>query len=70
MSMFRDNRTDRIVASSKYSELAAVVRFLETELGELQNWSVTRALPKSAVEPILLFPQRKSSANVPDSRAR
>ena len=30
--MLLDNRTERIVASSKYSELAAVVLFLETEL--------------------------------------
>jgi hypothetical protein len=35
MSVFEDNRTDRIVTSSKYSELAATARFLETELKQV-----------------------------------
>src|SRR5258708_5005032 len=35
LSVCRDNRTDRIVASSRYSELAAVVLFLEIELSHL-----------------------------------
>jgi hypothetical protein len=32
LSVLLDNRTDRIVASSKYSQLAAAVLFLENEL--------------------------------------
>jgi hypothetical protein len=37
MSVYVDNRTDRIVTSNKYSELASVFLFLETALRDVDS---------------------------------